>query len=311
MIYPFKYLCAYPKVLPRNRIALTRRVIYPSLKLRYTRRNNVVKEVLKANAIYNTRNITPRVYSFNHLPVENNYGLKVLLFQSTNASRVTFDPLKLFGKKGIIKAKHSDSDDKGNDKEFPSWVMAPKEMEYFEEFLKNYKSVKDLNGYLTTFVTVFKFIMFMYELYTRIKSYLSAKKAAVLPSAETPEKLLPTAKTEVEPTIEVVEPKKEVDEPKIDVGEPKKEAAEPRKEAAEPKTSNLGKEKRKTPRKGRTQKGRKTLKETGLNEDDKEDEAKDKKNEIGDNSNAFFDRQVNSFKMQIPYWGLKSGKVCK
>lgn len=59
-------------------------------------------------------------------------------------------------------------------------MLAPKIMAYFTKFLKNYKAVKEVNDFFSTFVTIFKIAKLIYESYQWFRKCLSA---ATLPSA--------------------------------------------------------------------------------------------------------------------------------
>ncbi|GAU28209.1 hypothetical protein TSUD_313680 [Trifolium subterraneum] len=159
------------------------------------------------------------------------------------------------------KTKTSDHNDTRDEKEFPSWRLPPPMViTYLAEYLKNYKqAIADLNGYLNTVASLYKFIAFI------CKKVVGLTPAGTkpLPFVGTkPMMLPPPALPEVDPKIGVAQTKTEI---------------------VEPKTFNVANETRKT-RKTRNRKKRRYQKERKT---PKEQEANNRKDDICDDRGLF------------------------
>jgi hypothetical protein len=76
--------------------------------------------------------------------------------------------------------------DDDNDENFPSWIKPPKEMEYLAKLLKNYQPIKDINDFFTTFVSLYKFMVFMYKCLIELQTWLKTKKNPSLKTKKNP-----------------------------------------------------------------------------------------------------------------------------
>ncbi|KAK2432775.1 hypothetical protein QL285_018129 [Trifolium repens] len=127
---------------------------------------------------------SPKVF---HGPPKVDVSVPVLLFTSPpslNISRLSFmcvmlkapqcnvSLTKRVNNRGsCCQAKNNDDDD-----EIPSWIKPSKEMDYLAKLLKYYEPIKDINGFFTTFVSLYNFVAFMYKCLTRLQRLLKTKK---------------------------------------------------------------------------------------------------------------------------------------